>query len=165
MPPTAVTQAGDTLSGSHPWTMHPGYMHRAPVSMNTPLRSLTFPGCVTLGKSLPLSEPRVPLLVVKIAFLLSREMAFLLSLRQYGHSSEMWAHSTSGPFHALFCWPGSPFPKGLAPAHWPTLLSCSVCLHSFVCIPRPHRPAPCWPLLLTVGSPALLKDRAQESHQ
>lgn len=70
MPPTAVTQAGDTFSGSHPWTMHPGYMHRAPVSMNTPLRSLTFPGCVTLGKSLPLSEPRVPLLVAKIAFLL-----------------------------------------------------------------------------------------------
>lgn len=46
--------------------MHPGYMHRAPAIMNTPLRSLTFPGCVTLGKSLPLSELKVPLLEVKI---------------------------------------------------------------------------------------------------
>lgn len=46
--------------------MHPGYIHRAPVSMNTPLRSLAFPGCVTLGKSLPLSEPKVPLLEVQI---------------------------------------------------------------------------------------------------
>jgi hypothetical protein len=50
--------------------MHPGSMCRAPVSMNTPLCSLTFPGCVTLGKSLPLSEPGVPLLVLKIVSLL-----------------------------------------------------------------------------------------------
>lgn len=34
--------------------------------MNTPLRSLAFPGCVTLGKSLPHSEPKVPLLEVQI---------------------------------------------------------------------------------------------------
>lgn len=47
--------------------MHPGYMYRAPVSVSTPLPArLTFPGCVTLGKSLPLSEPKVPLLEVKI---------------------------------------------------------------------------------------------------
>lgn len=105
--------------------MCPGYMHRAPVSMSTPLHNLTFPGCVTLGKSLPLSEPRVPLLAVKIASLLSAGRgAFLLPLRQCGRSSEMWVQSTSGPLHALFCLPGSPFPKGV-PAPWPALPSCS----------------------------------------
>lgn len=93
MPPMAVTQAGDTLSGSHPWTMHPGSMRRAPVSMNTPLRSLTFPGCVTLGKSLPLSEPRVPLLVVKMASLLGTGRCLFFDhlgrmsvLQQCGHT-------------------------------------------------------------------------------
>lgn len=145
-------------------------MHRAPVSMSTPLHSLTFPGCVTLGKSLPLSEPRVPLLAVKIASLLGAGIgAFLLPLRQCGRSSEMWAHSTSGPLHALFCLPGSPFPKGV-PAPWPALpCSMSLCSSNHCCrlgdFARAPGPAPFWPLLLTVGSLALLKDRAQESRQ
>lgn len=99
--------------------------------MNTPLLSLAFPGCVTLGKSLPLSEPKVPLLEVQIV----KSYWGLGGCAYFWHSgcvASLQKHRHTPP-HGLrrhcFCEPGSPFPEWPGPVLSTTLPSCWIHLH------------------------------------